>query len=71
MKAIRNSNVIIFFIIAISMLMGCQQGGDQGSTITKGEVKLITLDPSHFHAALVQKRLLRYCSEWLSFNFLN
>jgi len=57
MKAIRNSNVIIFFIIAISMLMGCQQGGDQSSAITKGEVKLITLDPSHFHAALVQKSM--------------
>ena len=30
----------------------------EGFTGAPGEVKLITLDPGHFHAALVQKSLI-------------
>jgi len=39
------------------MVTGCQQGGNQNKEAAKGDVKLITLDPSHFHAALVQKSM--------------
>ena len=39
------------------MIAGCQQGGNQNKETSGGEVKLITLDPSHFHAALVQKSM--------------
>ena len=39
------------------MVTSCQQGGDQSKETIKGDVKLITLDPSHFHAALVQKSM--------------
>ncbi|HNQ37242.1 MAG TPA: putative oxidoreductase C-terminal domain-containing protein [Prolixibacteraceae bacterium] len=43
-------------------LIGCQGGGqkkDEASVFTgaAGEVRLITLDPGHFHAALVQKSM--------------
>jgi predicted dehydrogenase len=34
-----------------------QKGGDMKFTGAKGEVKIITLDPGHFHAALVQKTM--------------
>ncbi|MDP4283611.1 MAG: putative oxidoreductase C-terminal domain-containing protein [Bacteroidota bacterium] len=57
MKTIRNIKVIIYFLITILMVTGCQQGNNQNAEITKGDVKLITLDPSHFHAALVQKSM--------------
>ena len=40
------------------MIAGCQTGEDKNSPAEKqGDVKLITLDPSHFHAALVQKSM--------------
>jgi hypothetical protein len=34
-----------------------QQAGSNSFTGAKGEVRLITLDPGHFHAALVQKKM--------------
>jgi predicted dehydrogenase len=46
------------FLITILMIAGCQTGEDKNSPAEKqGDVKLITLDPSHFHAALVQKSM--------------
>ncbi len=40
------------------MIAGCQSAGDENaSTKPDAEVKLITLDPSHFHSALVQKSM--------------
>jgi predicted dehydrogenase len=53
----------LYFIIAMTILMSCNKAGRQNQTSsnmftgTKGEVKLITLDPGHFHAALVQKTM--------------
>lgn len=38
------------------VLMGCQPV-NTNFTGTPGEVKLVTLDPGHFHAALLQKRM--------------
>jgi ABC-type glycerol-3-phosphate transport system substrate-binding protein len=57
---------ILFFLTAAAMLMAACSGGSQKSETTesktmftgaKGEVKLMTLDPGHFHAALVQKTM--------------
>lgn len=58
-----NRNLLAFIAIA-ALLPACAGGGQKKaenqptmSTFTgaKGEVKLMTLDPGHFHAALVQK----------------
>jgi len=59
---------IILAMVAISSaaLVSCGGGKPKKSEDTasksaftgaKGEVKLITLDPGHFHAALVQKNM--------------
>jgi predicted dehydrogenase len=53
----------LYLFIAITILMSCSRTGRQSKENTavfsgkKGEVKLITLDPGHFHAALVQKTM--------------
>jgi predicted dehydrogenase len=50
-------------LIALALLSSCGNGGQtktpekQTFTGAKGEVKIITLDPGHFHAALVQKMM--------------
>ncbi|MCL4482450.1 MAG: oxidoreductase, partial [Bacteroidetes bacterium] len=50
--------------VLLALLTSCgngkknsQQEGSKLFTGAKGEVKLITLDPGHFHAALVQKKM--------------
>lgn len=58
---------ISFFMLVFTVLLSACSGGSQKSktqesktmfTGAKGEVKLMTLDPGHFHAALVQKTML-------------
>jgi predicted dehydrogenase len=53
-------------IVLVTLLLACAGGGqktvEKGKpmskfTGSKGEVKLMTLDPGHFHAALVQKTM--------------
>ena len=50
-------------VLVLVFLSSCSNGKKQQSpdkrafTGAKGEVKLITLDPGHFHAALVQKKM--------------
>lgn len=46
-----------FGLVCIVCLMSCASGTVQPATFTgaAGEVRLMTLDPGHFHAALVQK----------------
>lgn len=55
-------------VMALAVLLSACTGGSQKSTETKkeekamftgkkGEVKIMTLDPGHFHAALVQKSM--------------
>jgi predicted dehydrogenase len=52
-------------LLAVSILTACsgnkkpagETGGTQKFTGAKGEVKIMTLDPGHFHAALVQKNI--------------
>src|SRR5688572_10524708 len=46
-----------FFFLVIIMTMSCQSNNkDQVDTKSK-PVQLVTLDPGHFHAALVQKTM--------------
>ena len=50
----------LFFAISLLVMVSCtqkkqEQTAPQKFTGAAGEVKLITLDPGHFHAALVQK----------------
>ena len=47
-----------FFSLAIIMLMSCQSDNETTNeeiNVNNKPVKLVTLDPGHFHAALVQK----------------
>ena len=56
-----------FFILSLIIVLTACTGGSQKSKTTgenqsmftgaKGEVKIMTLDPGHFHAALVQKSM--------------
>lgn len=50
---------LIFFISAFACQNSEQSGTTQMSSFTgkKNEVKLMTIDPGHFHAALVQKKM--------------
>lgn len=52
-----NNILKTFCIIFIVILTSCSNQKDTGMVFTgaKGEVKIMTLDPGHFHAALVQK----------------
>ena len=49
------SHILFFKLTMLVSLMGCQQKNTQ--TYPDRAVKLITLDPGHFHAALVQKEM--------------
>ena len=49
-------NYLVFSIAALLVGTACSSNKkNEGFTGAPGEVKLITLDPGHFHAALVQK----------------
>lgn len=53
-----SKKIVHLTIITSFMIAGCQTGGDKNPPEQKqDEVKLITLDPSHFHSALVQKSM--------------
>ena len=46
---------VIFMALAVLTMVGCDNAPKQGNfSGAKNEVKLLTLDPGHFHAALVQ-----------------
>ena len=51
--------VLIFIFCSSVVLISCSNGKDSGMKFTgaKNEVKIMTLDPGHFHAALVQKSM--------------
>lgn len=59
-------NVFSYLLLAIAVLFSACNGGSKSNqteekqsmfTGAKGEVKFMTLDPGHFHAALVQKNM--------------
>lgn len=55
MKIIRDKKFLIIILIT-TVMISCQSGDNRtSSNEANGEVKLITLAPAHFHAALVQK----------------
>lgn len=54
---IRNPYITILFSAALLVVAGCQSGKKESDSGNMNEVKLITLDPAHFHAALVQKTM--------------
>ncbi len=56
---IRNNIYIMSLLSLTVMINSCKQEGKPRFTGAEGEVKLITLDPGHFHAALVQKNMYR------------
>jgi predicted dehydrogenase len=52
----------IYTVLILSIMLyvnSCNTGQKSSFTGAEGEVKLITLDPGHFHAALVQKNMYR------------
>ncbi len=54
-----NKACILLALLAAIMMNSCKENKKSNFTGTEGEVKLITLDPGHFHAALVQKNMYR------------
>lgn len=46
----------VWLLVPATLLFGCA-GNDRAQSAKKLDVKLITLDPGHFHAALVQKQM--------------
>jgi hypothetical protein len=55
MEGILKTKTLIIVLISTLMITGCQSSGDKKSDA--GKVKLVTLAPAHFHAALVQKSM--------------
>ncbi|MDX9795009.1 MAG: Gfo/Idh/MocA family oxidoreductase, partial [Kiritimatiellia bacterium] len=52
------TNIILCASAAAALLAGCDKNSKACcSACGEGAIKLITLDPGHFHAALVQKRM--------------
>src|ERR1700746_4060202 len=47
----------IFYIFTIALFMSCNDNTHQTKPSVRKLVQLITLDPGHFHAALVQKTM--------------
>src|SRR5688572_2967965 len=57
MNQLKRFQTQLFFLVII-MTMSCQSENKNAETETKSKaVKLVTLDPGHFHAALVQKSM--------------
>ena len=47
-----------FFFLLVIIMLSCQSNNKDGQTESKSKpVQLVTLDPGHFHAALVQKTM--------------
>src|SRR5215213_6928238 len=47
----------VFLLLVSISIIGCQPPSSIDKPATDSMVKLITLDPGHFHAALVQKSM--------------
>ena len=50
-------NIFFITLFLIMMISACKNDQPTGFTGTEHEVKLLTLNPGHFHAALVQKEM--------------
>lgn len=49
-------NMVLPGVVGLMMMCGCKPKTEHPANGNDSEVKLITLDPGHFHAALVQKK---------------
>ena len=49
--------IVVLSMLAMTAINSCKTDKKAKFTGAEGEVKLITLDPGHFHAALVQKNM--------------
>ena len=56
---VRKSICIVLALCTMAAIHSCKTEKKAKFTGAEGEVKLITLDPGHFHAALVQKNMYR------------
>ena len=56
---VKKVSIVVLTLLTMSAINSCKTGKKSGFTGAEGEVKLITLDPGHFHAALVQKNMYR------------
>jgi len=56
---VRNIVLSVIFICLLTALISCaaQQEGETEDTAASGKVKLMVLNPGHYHAALVQKSM--------------
>ncbi|MDR2026176.1 MAG: oxidoreductase [Prevotellaceae bacterium] len=54
---LQNTVYTVAILVAIFSINSCDTAKKPSFTGAEGEVKLITLDPGHFHAALVQKNM--------------
>jgi predicted dehydrogenase len=51
--------IVVLALLAMAAINSCKTEKKAKFTGAEGEVKLVTLDPGHFHAALVQKNMYR------------
>ena len=51
--------IVVISLLAMTTFNSCKTEKKEGFSGAEGEVKLITLDPGHFHAALVQKNMYK------------
>src|SRR5687768_16312003 len=50
-------NIFSFVFSTAILFMSCNNESKTAAVVTEKSVKLVTLDPAHFHAALVQKSM--------------
>ena len=53
------STSLLLLLLIIMQLASCRHSADNLFTGAENEVKIITLNPGHFHAALIQKEMYR------------
>lgn len=57
MKRLSHVTAFAILTISIAMIQSCGSAPEKTEPVAEKPVKLITLDPGHFHAALVQKKI--------------
>lgn len=54
---LRNLKHLLFINCMMIIAAGCSTGTEKSQEKTDNKLQLITLDPGHFHSALVQKSM--------------
>jgi hypothetical protein len=55
-----NLKNLLFINLVMIISFGCTTKNNQSSSQSLDKIKLITLDPGHFHSALVQKSMYEH-----------